>query len=103
VQYKNDYLLDLGCVLAYKECMNHSEIENTLVFILEELKRQANYSHRLHGWVIAVAETIEQNAALLPLLKQHPLYDQGSDPSLPKTDALIQNIDAMIRRLKAGS
>jgi len=72
-----------------------------LCSILEMMKQQAVYLHRQHGWLIAVAETIEKDAELLAELKQHPFYDQGPRLDARITDAMIRNIDALILQLKA--
>jgi len=98
---RSDLALVAMVGLAKGECIV-SDVDTTqvLCFILEELKHQAIFARRLHGWVIAVAETIEKNPDLEPQLKRHPFYDQGFDSSLPKTDLLLSNIDALIRQLR---
>jgi hypothetical protein len=76
------------------------ETNQVLIAILEMLKQQAQYSYLLHGWVIAVSETIEKSPELKPLLKAHPTYDQGPQPALQGTQHVIGNIDALIRQLR---
>jgi hypothetical protein len=71
-----------------------------LVSILEMLRTQALYLHIQHGWLIAVAETIEKHPQLVEELKRHPFYDQGPQPALRNTDVMIGNINALIAQLK---
>ena len=80
--------------------MNDTELRDVLCSILEMLKQQASYSRRLHGWLIAVAETIEKHPELAEHLKKHPTYDQGPDPNLQRIETTIQRIDALILRLR---
>ena len=68
--------------------------------ILEMLKQQALYLRLQHGWLIAVAETIEKHPQLGADLKQHSFYDQGPQSALQRIDVMIGNIDALIRQLK---
>jgi hypothetical protein len=77
-----------------------AELKQVLCSVLEMVKQEALYSHRLHGWVIAVSETIEKHPDLVAQLKVHPFYDQGPRPDIQNTRVLIQNIDALIQRLK---
>jgi hypothetical protein len=76
------------------------QVNQVLVAILEMVKQQAIYSHRLHGWVIAVSETIEKQPNLVEQLRAHPFFDQGPRPDLQTTQYTIQNIDALIHQLK---
>ena len=80
--------------------MSDLDTNETLRTILEILKQEAKYLHRQHGWLIAVAETIEKNPDLDSQLKQHPFYDQGPRRDTQITDALIRNIDALIQRFR---
>lgn len=81
--------------------MTELQTGDVLCSILDMMKQQALYSHRLHGWVIAVSETIEKQPALVEQLRAHPFFDQGPRPDIQTTEHTIQNIDALIRRLKA--
>jgi len=83
--------------------MSDLETNGALIAILEILKQEAVYLHRQHGWLIAVAETIEQHPEFASLLKQHPFYDPTPRPSLQKVDALTRNIDALTQQLKDKS
>jgi hypothetical protein len=74
--------------------------QQVLVSILEMMKQQAIYLHRQHGWLIAVAEAVENNPDLLPYLKQHPFYDLGPRPDVQITQSMIANIDALIQQLR---
>lgn len=76
------------------------QVNQTLVAILEILKEQGLYSHRLHGWLIAVHEAVEQDDELRAKLRAHPFYDQGPRPDIQKTRVMIQNIDVLIQQLK---
>jgi hypothetical protein len=71
-----------------------------LVAILEMVRDLHLYSCRQHRWIIALADAIEKDPALEEHLKQHQFYDQGPAPSLRSIDAMTQNIDALIQRLK---
>jgi hypothetical protein len=88
------------CPFATVPFMIEPEAKQVLRSTLEMLKQQAIYTHRLHGWLIAVAETIAKQPDLAPRLKQHPLYDQGPAPYIQTIDTTTQNIDALIQRLK---
>jgi len=77
-----------------------AETKHILRFILEALKQQAQYLHRQHGWLIAVAESLKANPEMDSALRQHPFYDQGPQPLIPRTDAMIRNIDLLIENLK---
>ncbi len=79
------------------------QTNDALVSVLQMLKQQLLFSNRLHGWVIAVAETIEKQPELAIELRQHPTYDQGFAPSLRNIDVTIRNIDALIQQLTRSS
>jgi hypothetical protein len=76
------------------------QTNQVLVTILEMLKRQAIYLHRQHGWITALAGAMAADPELESRLKQQPFYDQGPAPFLQTVDVMIQNIDALIQRLK---
>jgi hypothetical protein len=80
--------------------MSDRETNGTLIAILEILKQEAEYLHRQHGWLIAVAETIEKHPEFASLLKEHPFYDSTPRPSLQKIAVLTQKIDTLIQQLK---
>ena len=52
--------------------MSDRETNGALIAILEILKQEAVYLQHQHGWLIAVAETIENHPEFASLLKQHP-------------------------------
>lgn len=54
--------------LFHLECISTCDPETNAVLcsILEMMKEQFVYSHRLHGWIIAVAETLEKHPILQP-------------------------------------
>jgi hypothetical protein len=80
--------------------MSDLETNQALIAILEILKQEAVYLDRQHGWLIALAETIETMPQLESFLKRHPFYDQAPRPSLQKVDVLTRNIEALIQQLK---
>ena len=80
--------------------MSDRETNGALIAILEILKQEAVYLQRQHGWLIAVAETIEKNPEFASLLKQHPFYDSTPRPSFQKVAGLTEKIDALIQQLK---
>ena len=80
--------------------MNDLETNGALIAILEILKQEAEYLHRQHGWLIAVAETIEKHPKFASCLKEHPFYDPTPRPSLNKITELTQEIDTLIQQLK---
>ncbi len=76
------------------------EIRNVLCSILEVIREQGIYLHRQHGWIIAVAETIEKHPDLVAHLKQHPFYDQGHRLDVYKTELLLQKVDVLLQQLR---
>ena len=80
--------------------MSDHQIREVLVSILEMVRQQAIYLHRQHGWLIAVAETLEKHPDLVSHLKQHPSYDLGPRPDIEITQRMLQNIDALIAQLR---
>jgi hypothetical protein len=80
--------------------MTEFEIKETFRFILELLKQQALYVHRQHGWLIALAETIERDPALVSELKNHPFYDQGPEWRIQSIDVLLQNIEIVLQQVQ---
>jgi hypothetical protein len=79
--------------------MADQQTTQVLRFALEMLKRQYIYSQRLHGWIIAIAETLEKHPEIATELRQHPTYDQGQLPWSHGPETTIQNIDALIQQL----
>ena len=75
------------------------QTKQILVSILEVLREQTSYLHRQHGWVIAVAETIEKQPDLAAHLKQHSFYDQGPRPDMRITASLLERVDVLLRQL----
>jgi hypothetical protein len=80
--------------------MTEMEIKDVLCSILAMMKEQAIYLHRQHGWLIAVADTVETNRDLDAFLKKHPFYDLGPRRDIEITHDAIERIDALIQRLK---
>ena len=80
--------------------MNDLATNGALISILEILKQEAEYLHRQHGWLIAVAETIEKHPEFASRLKEHPFYDPTPRPALNKITELTQKIDTLIQQLK---
>ena len=76
------------------------ETKEVLISILGMLKNEAQYLHRQHGWMIALADTVRMLPEAKTAVEQHPFYDQGPRPDVRITDAMIRNIDALIQRLK---
>jgi hypothetical protein len=79
-----------------------SELDTKAVLIsmLEMLKRQIEYTHLIHGWVIAVNETLEKlDPKYAEQVKQHPFY-KGQPLGGQSSDVLTQNIDALIQQLR---
>jgi hypothetical protein len=81
--------------------MTELQINDVLSSILETQKQLAILAYRQQGWITALWETIQHDAELQSQLKQHPLYDQGPQSASQRTDVLLQNIDALLRLLKA--
>lgn len=80
--------------------MSELDTGEVLCSILEMVRDLHVYSRRQHGWIIALAETIEKDDELRSALERHPLYDQGSAPSLRSIDVMIRNVDALIQKLR---
>jgi hypothetical protein len=80
--------------------MNSEQTDAVLIEVLETLKEQAIYLHRQHGWMIAIAETVEKNPDLASHLKLHPFFDQGPRPDTYIAACFLEKVDALIRRLK---
>jgi len=76
------------------------QTKQVLVAILEAQKLQTLLSQRLLGWLVAIGDTIRQDPALEARLKENPYYRQATTPPLHTIGAMIQNIDALIERLK---
>jgi hypothetical protein len=76
-----------------------AQTKQVLVSTLEILREQTAYTQRLHGWVIAVHETIEHDEAFRSVLRAHPSYDQGPRPDLHITASLLAKLDALIQQL----
>lgn len=80
--------------------MTDTEIKETFRTILEMLKQQVIYSHRLHGWLISMSETIEKDPLLSEHLKQHPLHDQGPERRIQSIAMLTQNIELLLQQFR---
>jgi hypothetical protein len=80
--------------------MSNVQTTEVLCSILDMMKVQAQYQHRLHGWLIAVTETIQADPVLGARLVKQPFYDQGPRPDIQITESMIGNIDLLIRQLK---
>ena len=80
--------------------MNDSEFRDVLCSTLEMMRQQAVLVDRLFGWVIALGAAVRKNPELERTLTQHPFFDQGPAPGLQTTGEMIQNIDALIQRLR---
>jgi hypothetical protein len=81
--------------MAYDQKVNQA-----LLAILEMQKQQALVSGRLLGWGVAVADTLRKNPQFEAVLREHPYFDLGHQPTLRTIDEMIQNIDALIQQLK---
>jgi hypothetical protein len=92
-------ILDKSTAPCYPPFMD-AETKQVLLAILQMMKDQAVYLHRQHGWLIAVADSVDTDAELSDFLKTHPFYNQGPRPDVQITNAMIQNIDLLIQRLK---
>jgi hypothetical protein len=80
--------------------MGDLQTNEVLCSILEMLKQQVVYSHRLHGWLTAAQATIRTNPEFAAQLEAQPFYDQGPRPDIQITENTIRNIDALIRQLR---
>ena len=76
------------------------QLNQVLVAILEILKQQSLYLDRQHRWLIALAESMQHEPDLGNALKRHTFYDLGPEPRIQNIDVTIQNIDALMRRLR---
>ena len=76
------------------------QVNQVLVAILEILRQQTIYIHRLHGWITALAGALDADAEHGSQLKQQPFYDLGPAPEIQRTDLTLQNIDALIQQLR---
>ena len=77
-----------------------NETREVLCSILGMLRSQAVYLHRQHGWMIAIAETVDNDSALAAHLRQHPFYNQGPRQDVDITNSILANIDALTQRLR---
>jgi hypothetical protein len=80
--------------------MTDSELRDVLCSVLEVVREQIIYSHRLHGWVIAASETIEQHPELSAKLKAHRFFDQGPRLDIYTSQKLTEKLDALILKLR---
>jgi hypothetical protein len=71
-----------------------------LTALLEAQRQQAVLSARLLGWFLAVTDTLRQDAEFEKQLKMHPYFDQGPEPSVHTSGAMIRHIDELIAQLK---
>jgi hypothetical protein len=78
--------------------MPDEQTKTILVAILQMLRAQAEYMHRQHGWMIAVADALRDDG-MTEQLEQHPFYNQGPRPDEKITDATLRRIDGLIREL----
>ena len=80
--------------------MDERATEQVLVFILTTLKRQLEYDHLIHGWVIALNESLQKlDPKFAEMIEKHPFY-KGQPLAGQSTDVLLRNIDALIDQLK---
>jgi hypothetical protein len=79
--------------------MPDQQTTDVLSAILEMMKQQAIYLHRLHGWLIAVADTVETNSELDAFLKKHPFYNLGPRPDVQITQSTIESIAELVQKL----
>ena len=80
--------------------MADEQANQVLLAILAMLKEQVIHSHRQHGWIIAVSETLEKHPEFAAELRAHPAFDQGPLPWIETTNDVIRRIDALIQRLR---
>jgi hypothetical protein len=80
--------------------MDDSELRDVLCSTLEMLKQQTVLTDRLFGWVMALGAAVRKNPELEQALTQHQFFDQGPAPGLQTTGEMIQNIDALILKLR---
>ena len=80
--------------------MSDKELKEILRSSLEMLRTLCIYARRQHGWIIALAETIEKHDELRSELLHHPLYDQGHLPELQMLDDMSQRVEKLVQRLK---
>jgi len=80
--------------------MSDLPLNAVLISTLDMLKRQIEYTHLIHGWVIAVNETLQGlDPKFAEKVKTHPFY-QGQPLGGQSTDVLLRNIDALIQQLR---
>src|SRR5437879_5091391 len=93
-------IVDSTTVFCYIPLMAiDPELNQVLVAILRMLRDQAEYMHRQHGWMIALADTLTEDAEIEKRLRQHPFHDQGPRLDEQITRGMIQNIEALIQQL----
>jgi len=80
--------------------MPDEQTTQVLCEVLEMMKQQAVYLNRQHRWILALGDTIALKTDLEEFLREHPFYGLGPRPDLQITQSMIENIDALIRRLK---
>ena len=97
----NDYLLDLGLERVYGCAVTQAETNRTLILALEALQLQADHQRQMHGWIIAMNETLSQ---VVPdystRVERHPFYAHLPSP-IDTMKLNLQNIDLLIEKLKA--
>ena len=76
-------------------------MQEVMISILQILRQQTNYLHRQHGWLIAVAETVEKHPEFEQSLRQHPFFYQGPREDAQITQSLLQSIDGLIALLQS--
>src|SRR4051812_40497165 len=76
------------------------QTRTVLLSILGMLRQQAEYLHRQHGWMIAVADTVRDHPEVEKKLEEHPFYNQGPRPDVQITHNMLRNIDILISQLE---
>jgi hypothetical protein len=80
--------------------MAELETNAVLISILEMVKHQLEYTHLMHGWIIALNETLQNHdLEFAKIVKEHPFY-KGQPLGGQSTDVILRNIDALIHQLR---
>lgn len=78
----------------------NEETKQVLTAMLEVLKQQMAFLDRQCGWIIAIAESLRADDDIRKRLEQNSQFDQGPQPQLRHIWNTIENIDALIQRLR---
>jgi hypothetical protein len=77
------------------------QTKQVLLAILEAQKKQALLSERVLGWLVALGDTVREDAVLGARLKESPHYYQATRPLLHTIADMTHDIDVLLQQLSS--